>query len=243
MIEEFINMSELAEWRTTLQHALAQQAVARREAEFRPPAPAAIAAALVAGPPATAGDLRAIITETLDELAEDIRHGDTSPWKGFWNRPTRTNAAPEPVNTPKIENDCRDLLTDRLADRLQRYGIPVKQMQTEDRSGNDRRADVMIVLGDGAASVPVEAKRHWNGELWTAVEDQLVPYCRTAGSNGHGIYLIFWFGPAWQVPALPDGSLRPATPTELRQVLIDRLPVEHAHSVDVVVIDVSEPAR
>ncbi|QQV79254.1 hypothetical protein H5J25_19590 (plasmid) [Sphingomonas aliaeris] len=54
----------------------------------------------------------------------------------------------------------------------------------------------MILLGDGAAAVPIEAKRHWNAELWTAVEDQLVPYCRSAGSNGHGIYLVFWFGPA-----------------------------------------------
>jgi hypothetical protein len=243
MIKKFINTGELSEWHTTLQHALAQQTVTRREAEFRPPAPAAIAAALAAGPPATAGDLRAIIKETLDELAEDIRHGDTSPWKGFWNRPSRTNATPDPVNTPKIENDCRDLLTDRLGDRLRRYGIPVKQVQTEGRSGNDRRADIMIVLGDGAGSVPVEAKRHWNDELWTAVRDQLVPYCRTAGSNGHGIYLIFWFGSAWQVPALPDGSPRPTTPAELRQALVDRLPTEVANSIGIVVIDASEPTR
>ena len=241
MLAEFIAVPSLSAWRDTLQHALARQRELRRQTEFRPPAPAAIAAALVAGPPATAGDLRAIIKESLEELAEHIRHGDTSPWKGFWNRPTRNGTTPVPVNTPKIENDCRDLLTDRLADRLRHYGIPVKQVRTEDRSGNDRRADVMIVLGDGAASVPIEAKRHWNSELWTAVTNQLLPYCRSAGSNGHGIYLVFWFGTAWQVPAPPEGRPRPDSATALREQLIGCLPCDVARSISVVVIDLSEP--
>ena len=59
-------------------------------------------------------DLRAVVRHTLDELVIDIRHGDTSPWRGFWNWPSRSAA------TPKVENDCRDLLTDRLRDRLER---------------------------------------------------------------------------------------------------------------------------
>ena len=230
--------SGLSTWKLTLDHLREKQLVARRQAEFRPPEPRSVAAALMAGPPATPGDLRAIIEETLDELVHDIRHGDTSPWKGFWNRPYKAKGAPS-GNSPKIENDCRDLLTDRLADRLARYGIPVKLVQTEDRSGNDRRADIMILLGDGAAAVPIEAKRHWNAELWTAVEDQLVPYCRSAGSNGHGIYLVFWFGPAWNTPIHPD-IVRPASPKELERVLVDRLPPGLASSISIVVVDVSE---
>lgn len=241
-LERLSGQPALSPWADQLQHALAQQRALRRETEFRPPLPSAVAAALAAGPPATAGDLRAIIKESLDELATDIRYGDTSPWKGFWNRPTRTKDEPDPRNTPKIENDCRDLLTDRLADRLRRYGIPVRHVQTEDRTGDDRRADAMIVLGSGAAAVPIEAKRHWNNEIWTAVEDQLVPYCTTAGSNGHGIYLVFWFGSHRETPARPDGMPRPRSADELRRALIEQLHHERAGKIEIVVVDVSEPS-
>jgi hypothetical protein len=241
MLGAFLAAPELAAWHEQLKHQLARQMELRRRSEFRPPEPAAVAAALAAGPPATAGDLRAIIRESIEELAEDIRHGDTSPWKGFWNRPSKTSEVPEPVNTPKIENDCRDLLTDRLADRLRRYGIPVRQVQTEDRSGDDRRADVMIVLGDGSASVPIEAKRHWNAQLWTAVEDQLLPYCRSAGSNGHGIYLVFWFGADRPVPSPPGRTARPGSAAELQDLLVANLPADGAQSISVIVVDVAEP--
>ena len=230
----------LAAWEQTLRNAAAKQLSVRRQAAFKPPEPGAVAAALLAGPPATPGDLRAVVGESLRELAFDIRHGDTSPWKGFWNRPTATQANPESRNTPKIENDCRDLLTDRLSDRLRRFGVPVRLIQTEDRSGDDRRADVIILAGDGSAALPIEVKRHWNAELWTAVDDQLVSYCRTAGSNGHGIYLVFWFGNKWKTPANKDVDPRPASAAELQVALIARLSTELARTISVVVVDVSD---
>lgn len=231
-----IATTALADWKQTLKHHREIQVKAMLAARFRPPLPRQVALALAAGPPATPADLRAIVRHTLDELATIIRDGDTSPWRAFWNRPTTGRV------TPKVENDCRDLITDRLRDRLERYGIPVRRTGTETRSVGDRRAD-MLVLGDGAAALPIEVKRHWNKELWTAVVDQLHPYTRSAGSHGHGIYLIFWFGVGEKrnIPAIPGGGSLPATARELQQLVTDRLSPEDRGNIEVVVIDVSEP--
>jgi hypothetical protein len=79
--------------------------------------------------------------------------------------------------------------------------------------------------------------------LWTAVTDQLLPYCRSAGSNGHGIYLIFWFGIGRPTPTPPEGMPRPTSAEMLREQLISCLAPEVAHLISVVVIDVSEPER
>ena len=236
---ERLTNSAAPAWRDDIASAAAQQRTRRREAEFKPPAPRKVAAALTGGPPATPADLRAIVGECLRELAHDIRHGDTSPWKGFWNRPSSHGSE----NTPKVENDCRDLLTDRLRDRLMRFGIGAHQVQTEDRSENDRRADAAIVLGNGAAAVPIEAKRHWNPELWTAINNQLVPYCTSAGSNGHGIYLVFWFGPKWKTPTPPMGRKQPETAAELQALLVETVPHRLAASIEILVVDVSEPEK
>ena len=233
----------LDRWRDSLLHAREQQTIARRQAEFRPPDPRKVASALLAGPPATPGDLRAVVVECLNELAQDIRTGPTAPWKGYWNRPWQK------PTSPRIENDCRDLLVDRLSDRLRRFNIPVGFSKTEDRSLDDRRADVLvmsgmpILAGKGPAAIPIEAKRHWNSELWTAVEDQLLPYCSSAGSNGHGIFLVFWFGAKWPLPKHPDGAIVAKTPEALKAALEARLPAAHRTSIKVIVIDVSEPKR
>lgn len=238
-----ITTDGLDAWSNSLTHQRERQSQVRRRDEFRPPPPRTIAAALLAGPPATPGDLRAVVVECLNELAHDIRHGPTSPWRGFWNRPHNGE------KSPKVENDCRDLLVDRLGDRLRRFGIAVEFATTEARSGNDRRADVLvtsfhpILVGQRPAAVPIEAKRHWNDELWTAIDDQLVPYCTSAGSNGHGVYLVFWFGTTWPTRAHPAGDERPTSAEALKAALEARLRPELATSIKIVVIDVSEPAK
>lgn len=144
----------LEAWWESLRHAVAVQERVTLEAAFTAPLPANVARALASGPPAVPADLRAVVVEILTELAREIRDGPTSAWRSFWNRPT--GATP----TVRIENECRDLLADRLSDRLLPFRIPVRApVATEARSGNDRRVD-MVVLGHGAAALPIEVKRH-----------------------------------------------------------------------------------
>jgi hypothetical protein len=230
------SLESLTEWRDTLRHHAASQAELRRRATFHAPDPADVAVALLAGAPATAADLRAVIGEQIDALAHDVRNGNTSPWRGFWNYPGHDQAQPKP------ENDCRDLLTDRLRDRLMRYGVRATGTSTETRSADDRRADVLI-LGEGDAAVPIEAKRHYNPQVWTGVEEQLRQYIRTAASSGHGIYLVFWFGTDRRpVPPGPHGEVGITTPGELKAALLRNLAPEEHGKIEIVVFDVSQPA-
>jgi hypothetical protein len=225
----------LTAWQDSLRHFQASQLKLRQQAEFRPPKAIEVARALQAGPPATPADLRAVVREILRELADDIRNGDTSGWRGFWNNPG------EAGRTPKIENDCRDLLTDRLRDRLIRFGVSAKHTRPEARSMDDGRIDLLII-GEGAAALPLEAKRHTNNEIWTAPNVQLEPYSRSAGSSGHGIYLIFWFGTdAGIVPKTPKGMPRITTPDALREAVLGVLTDEQKTKLDVIVLDVSPP--
>jgi len=222
-------------WHQTVIHLQSEQLKAVRDARFQPPAPRDVAKALMVGPPATAADLRAVVRHTLDELVVDLRYGSTSPWRQFWNRSN------EGATGPRVENDCRDLVIDRLSDRLLRFGIPVKNGTTEVRSAGDRRAD-MLFLGAGAAALPVEVKRHWNADLWKAVDDQLHPYTRSAGSNGHGILLVLWFGTvAGAVPKPADGAAAPTSADALATMLRERLSEHDRARIDIVVADVSDP--
>lgn len=223
----------LSAWTDLIAHHQAQQANAIRAARFEPPQPRAVAEALVAGPPASPADLRAVVNHVIEELARDIRESGTASWRLFWNTPHRGK------KTPRVENDCRDLIADRLRDRLDRYGIPVNSTSTETRSMNNMRADLMV-LGAVESAVPVEAKRHWNPEIWTAALQQLIPYGLSSRSSGHGILLIFWFGTEQRkVPAPPDGGPAPQTPGGLRLALLERVPPDQQGKINVVVVDVS----
>ena len=226
--------TSLKAWHETLRHAAAVQEKVRLEAAFTAPLPAAMARALACGPPAVAADSRAVVVEVLLELAREIRDGPTSAWRLFWNRPVAV------LPTPRIENECRDLLADRLSDRLLPFRIPVTSpVATEARSGEDRRVD-MVVLGRGAAALPIEVKRHWNADLWTAPAGQLLPYVRSLGTSGHGIYLVLWFGAQEPVPTIPPGLGPIGSPEDLRDALVRHLAVSETGRLEVLVIDVSD---
>lgn len=230
-LEALQQVPNLSGWEALLRSQIAMQSDLRRALLFAPPDPEVVARALAGGPPANAADLRAVLREVLADLSRDILIGPTSPWRGFWNRPYQQKPS------PKIENDCRDLLTDRLVDRLLPYRIKVSAA-TEHRSQNDRRVD-LVFIGEGEATVPIEAKRHWNDELWTAVGDQLVPYSETLKTSGHGIYLIFWFGDVKPVPT-PPADVDPISSAEtLRAALVGSLPDDLRDKIDVVVLDVA----
>ena len=235
-------------WHDLLRNRREAQLRLRREVEFSAPAPVEVARALAAGRPATAVELRAVVLEVLEALARDIRDGDTSPWKGFWNHPTETgepksddDETPTIKRSPKIENDCRDLLTDRMRDRLIRYGLSANRLAPEARSMDERRIDLLII-GEEVAALPLEAKRHINPELWTAPAQQLLPYTRSSKSQGYGVYLIFWFGLAAGAVSNPPGGVRIETPAALRTTIEAGLSDEQRSTIAVIVLDVSPPA-
>ncbi|RYF93126.1 MAG: hypothetical protein EON95_10030 [Caulobacteraceae bacterium] len=230
--------ADLAAWHDTLQHYTAAQLKLRQQTEFRPPSPRRVAEAINAGPPATAADLRAVARECLADLTNDIQNGDTAGWKAFWNLPGKPS-----LRTPREENDCRDLLLDRLRDRLMRFGIGAHHAIPEARRRNDRRADVLLI-GEEGANLPVEAKRHMHAQLWKAAGSQLKDYARSPGSGGHGVYLIFWFGLGVPSPPRPPAGTPPITSAgALRDALVGHLRRELRPLTDVIVVDLTPPER
>lgn len=232
-----VAQTNLTAWLDTLKHYTAAQLKLRQQTEFRPPSPRQVAEALNAGPPATAADLRAVARECLADLANDIQNGDTAGWKAFWNLPGKAS-----LRTPREENDCRDLLLDRLRDRLMRFGMKAHHAVPEARRRNDRRADILLI-GEQAAHLPVEAKRHMHPDLWKAAGSQLKDYARSPGSGGHGVYLIFWFGA--EAPPIPMPPARTSAincAKALRDALTAHLRPELQPLTDVIVIDLT-PSR
>jgi hypothetical protein len=222
----------LAPWRRSLQHAHALWSRLHREGSFRYPTPAAIRAALAGGPPVNAADLGAVVVGELYRLRRELRTSDNTPWKRYWNVDSNGSAV-----QPLIENQCRDHLLDRLRDRLARYNVTAAL--PEARRSEETRADMLILSGSGT-SLPIEAKRHHHRDLWVAPSTQLQGYADAEGSEGHGIYLVFWFGlDVGPTPGRADGAAGPNTAEELEAMLAVDLSSAVRERINVIVFDVS----
>ncbi|MFH1796353.1 MAG: hypothetical protein ABIF45_17825 [Pseudomonadota bacterium] len=218
-------------WRQSILHALAQQMRLRRDEEFRHPTAAQVAHALAGGAPVNASDLRAVAREELERLRDELRTADTSDWKMFWNRDG------DIAMMPLHENECRDYLLSRLRDRMSRYRIAAAAPEAQ-RAG-ETRADMLILSGAGR-NLPIEVKRHYHSEVWTAAASQLQGYASAPGADGLGIYLVIWFGAdVQQTPPRPDGRARPTSAADLEAMLIEDLPDALRVRTDVIVFDVS----
>jgi hypothetical protein len=158
----------LAAWHPSLRHAQAQQIRLQRDRNFKQPTPAVIRTAVDGGPPVNAADLRAVVLEELERLRAEFRINDTTPWKRYWNLDSQGGPT-----EPRIENACRDHLLERLQDRLKPYRIAAAI--PEARRGEETRADMLMLTGAGG-NLPVEAKRHFHRDIWTAASTQLHGY-------------------------------------------------------------------
>lgn len=235
LLAAFTQDPSLLRWQDDLRHAQAEHLRVRRDKEFQHPLPSVVLAAISGGPPGSAADLLAVVTEELYRLRSELRTGENSPWKRYWN----VSSTGAPV-TPRIENECRDHLLDRLRDRLGRYGIVASL--PEARHGDDTRADALI-LSHTRGRLPIEAKRHYHPAIWTAASTQLQGYAASEGADGYGIYLIFWFGARLQpTPPRPDGAERPVSAETLEAMLRSDLSEELRTRTTVVVFDVSNAA-
>ena len=223
----------LSRWRDMLSWAQNAQQVTWRDAVYRHPTIEQVCQTLNGGTPANPSDLAALVMDRLLELAGQIRRGNTDDWRQYWNEPH------EQIPTPKHEELCRDALLSDLRQRLPQ-GIDA---QPEGQYANDTRADIRVSYGD--FQVPVEIKKNMHRDLWSALRNQLIAqYTIDPGTDGYGIYLVFWFGEidGCRTPPPPSGTL-PANPKELQKRLEveAKLSPDEARKISVCVIDVSRP--
>ena len=228
-LEALRSFPDLKPWHIQLDGAIGRRRIADRDAAFRHPTVVQVCQTLAGGVPSNAGDLAALLVNSLEEISLRIRTANTNDWRQYWNEDQYRRPS-----EPKHEDSCRDALLSDL-----RASLPVGvDSQPEGRYVRDNRSDIRVAYREFI--VPIEAKRNSHRDLWSAMRDQLIAkYASDPATSGYGIYLVFWFGEESTQPP-PQGS-RPRTAEELRQRLEHSLSTEEARKISVCVIDVSQP--
>ena len=224
----------LQPWRSYLVDAAYRQNSVRREAGFRHCDIAQVLETLDKQKPANAADLAAVTLEYLREIAQKIRHGNTSDWRQYWNVDSHNRP-----KDPKPENACRDAVLSDLESKLARLGVDVLP---EGNYADSKRSDIRVSYG--GFNVPIEIKKSCHRDLWSAVKTQLIAkYTRDPGTDGYGIYLVFWFGDTEHCRPTPGEGVPPKSAAEIEKRLQSTLSADERLKISVCVIDVSEPPK
>ena len=230
-LEKLAMDETLSVWRTRLEIAIGKQKGIRREASFNHADVSSILGVLDNRQPANPADLAALTMDHLSEIATRIRNGNTSDWRQYWNVDSYNR-----VERPKPENACRDILLSDLQQRLANLDIDAL---AEGNYADDKRADIRVFFG--GFNVPIEIKRSCHRNLWTAIRTQLIAkYTRNPGADGHGIYLVFWFGNHKNCLPTPDADPPPKSADELKRRLEKSLTDAEQRKISVCAIDVED---
>ena len=89
--------------------------------------------------------------------------------------------------------------------------------------------------------IPIEIKRAFHPDLWTAMRTQLIDrYAQDPAAQGHGIYLVLWFGPGNANRLKPHPMRLPVpNPAALARLLEAALRPDERSRIQIVVLDVS----
>ena len=228
-LRDLIDDPRLASWHDRLIWSLERQCVIYRDASYEHPSIEQIQHTLSDNAPANVADLAALVVDRLRDIADDLRGGNSDPWRQFWNEDKL--GQPE---TAKHENSCRDSLLHALQRRLPTEVDAVP----EGSYAADRRADIRV--SGGAFNVPIEIKKNCAVDLWSALRGQLIErYTTDPETRGYGIFVVLWLGEE-ATTRPPDGN-PPTTTAELAERLEKALTPDEARKVAVIVIDVTKP--
>ncbi|UJO99574.1 MAG: hypothetical protein LZF64_10280, partial [Nitrosomonas sp.] len=110
---------------------------------------------------------------------------------------------------------------------------------------NDKRADIKVSFGGtNGFNIPIEIKKDSHDDLWHAIHKQLIAkYVRDPGTDGYGIYVVFWFGGNGMLPPSPDSGKKSHSAQELEDCLRQTLSPEETHRIQVCVIDCALPQK
>ena len=230
--ETLLKDADLPHWCSYLVNAAYRQNSVRREAGFHHCNIGQVLETLDDRKPSNAADLAALTFEYLCEIAQTIRHGNTSDWRQHWNVDSHNRP-----QYPKPENACRDALLSDLKLKMSPLGV---DLQPEGNYADDKRSDIRVFFG--VSNVPVEIKKSCHSDLWSAIKSQLIAkYTRDPGTDGYGIYLVFWFGDTEHCRPTPGEGAPPKSAAETEKRLRDMLSPDERFKISICVIDVSEP--
>ncbi len=208
-----------------LKHAAVQQRRVQADHDYVPADLATLKAAVTGALPHSVDDLRAFFEDRLTAFKAKLAGNNLDSWVVFWDR-----------DRPHEENFCRNRLVDQLSSELP----AAITFHPEEQMPGVTRADIGLSLD--TMVLPIEIKGQWHAQVWAAASEQLdAQYTRDWRADRSGVYIVLWFGdvPGFNLPPHPDGANAPATPDQLRTMLVERIPVDRRPSIDVYVLDVS----
>lgn len=178
LFERIIGENSLVGYRDSVKHIYAQYKRRYSESMKGVPTHSEIREILMASAPINHDDLQALVLDQLEELQDRARNGQTNDVLIFWNG-----------DTPHSENYCRDRITSLITPYLDRFGVRV---HTEGTMPGNERCDLLSTYK--MMDLPIEIKGQWHKDIWSAAETQLANYLKEYRAQGHGIYLVLWFG-------------------------------------------------
>ena len=196
--------------------------------DFTAPAPADISGLLDRNQVASVEDLRALLVEELDELQKWLKGSETDPLDTFYDGGRHVD-----------ENTGRNRVVDRLNARMTALGLSVA---VEHHMSGGNRCDFTATSTITGARIllVVEVEGEWHPQLFSAASAQLSErYSSHPDAAGQGIYLVFWFGGGETIAGRTEPAI--ASPDDLREAIVARMPDELRAVIDVVVLDVSRP--
>ena len=231
-LQALSRVADAESWEPAIADATERQARKRREREYTYSDIGQVVETLDNRSPANAADLAALVFDELKALSLKIRDGSTSDWRQHWNVDSHNRPT-----TPKPEDACRDAVLSDLEERLGRLGIDA---QPEGVYAEDNRSDIRVSFA--GFNVPVEIKRSFHPDVWTAVRSQLMAkYTRDPGAAGYGIYLVLWFGNTENCHPRKYEGWTPETAEDVRLRIEQSLDDRDGHLISVCVVDVEVP--
>lgn len=198
---------------------------------FEPPTPEHITQMLDNQKVASVEDMRVLLVELLDEIQGWLNGAETDPVSLFHDKQK------DGTFIRKDENGITKIIDDRLKLRCEALGLNVT-IELHQRDNNRTDIGILSNIAGQSALLVIEAKGQWHRELYTAAAEQLDKrYTIHPNAARQGIYLVYWFGAETEVAGIKRHDIKSSN--ELRQKILDNMPVELKARIDVVVIDVS----
>ncbi|MEP3631421.1 MAG: hypothetical protein ABJN04_15630 [Hyphomicrobiales bacterium] len=231
ILDRLINDSRFVDFLGSLKTQKAEVLKKLALRDFSAPSPEDLVEMLDNHQIATMEDLRAVALEMLEETQAWISGGETDPVEQFYN-PTK-DGAPKRVD----ENTATKRTVERLQLQCKALGLAVS---IEHHLHDGKRSDITLRRNVSGVErlLVIEAKGQWHKDLYTAAMEQLeARYSIHPSAAGQGIYLVYWFGEDYKVADKQNHDIRSSE--ELKERIIEGMPVELRSRVDVFVLDVS----
>ena len=232
VLERLLLLPECESYRDHLLHAQSNQRIRYRESQFNHADWKQAVSTLVNETPVNVMDLYSLLLDHIRDISNRIAYENTDIYKQFWNEDRYGRP-----QTPKPEESCRNIFLDLLRARLNPLRI---SCEPEGHMVSDKRADIIVLLP--GIKVPIEIKRDYHRDVWTALNGQLDKlYTINPDAAGYGIYLVFWFGSARPntLSRLAKNMDQPENASAMENMLNETVPVEKRDRLSAIVIDVS----